>query len=137
MEESSINYPASTIEYWLFGLLVRTRYRGAGIGEGLVRTALQRAASEGAAKINLMVWEQNRAAINLYRKIGFRQISGRRVRGEEQERILGRRVRGLDRQLNQDVREAKHQRVIMSLNLSIQALKKLDQRGVGDFPHEK
>jgi len=97
-------FPESTAFYqdwWLFGLLVRTRYRGAGIGEGLVRMALQKAASEGGTKMNLTVLEQNRAAINLYRKMGFQQTS----------------IATQDGPLNEDLPRGDHQRIIMSSTL--------------------
>jgi ribosomal protein S18 acetylase RimI-like enzyme len=97
-------FPESTAFYqdwWLFGLLVRTRYRGAGIGEGLVRMALQKAASGGGTKISLMVLEQNRAAINLYRKMGFQQSS----------------IATEDSPLNEDLPKGDYQRIIMSSTL--------------------
>jgi GNAT superfamily N-acetyltransferase len=84
--------------WWLFGMFVRMRYRGAGIGEGLVRLALEEAAAEGAHQINLLVFEQNGAAINLYRKMGFRSAS----------------IPGLDEQLAEEVRRGEQHRIIMS-----------------------
>ncbi len=85
-------------EWWLFNLLVRMRYRGAGIGEGLLRMAMGKAAEEGGATMNLLVFEQNRTAINLYRKMGFRQIS----------------IPKLDSQLEKEVRRGQRRRIIMS-----------------------
>ncbi|MEC4676409.1 MAG: GNAT family N-acetyltransferase [Nitrospirota bacterium] len=61
--------------WWLFGLLVRARHRGSGIGDMLMSTALTKAAAGGADRINLMVSEDNRAALNLYRKWGFHRFS--------------------------------------------------------------
>jgi ribosomal protein S18 acetylase RimI-like enzyme len=60
---------------WLFSLQVRARYRGAGIGEGLVRMALARASAEGALRLLLFVFDDNRAAIRLYQKLGFAPVS--------------------------------------------------------------
>ncbi len=88
-------------DWWIFGMLVRTRYRGAGIGEGMVRTALQKASEEGAAKTNLLVFEHNKAAINLYRKRGFMQTS----------------IPGLDDQLEKEVRSGEKRRIIMTRSL--------------------
>jgi len=62
-------------DWWLFGPLVRTRYRGAGIGEGLVRLALEKAAAEGACRVYLRVPEKDRPAIRLFRGLGFRPAS--------------------------------------------------------------
>jgi RimJ/RimL family protein N-acetyltransferase len=88
-------------DWWIFGMLVRTRYRGAGIGEGMVHMALQKASEEGAAKINILVFEHNKAAINLYRKNGFLQTS----------------IPGLDDQLEKEVKLGKNRRIIMSRSL--------------------
>jgi len=106
--ENTAFYSSQVTEYeefrdwWLFGLLVRTRYRGAGIGEGLVHMALQEADKENADKVNLMVSERNKVAVNLYRKMGFRQTS----------------TPALDGQLNERVWQGDRQYIIMSLNLS-------------------
>ena len=62
-------------DWWLFGLLVRTRYRGAGIGERLVRLALEEAAAEGASTVYLWVPEGNRPATRLFNKMGFQPAS--------------------------------------------------------------
>ena len=85
-------------DWWLFGMLVRTRYRGAGIGEGMVRMALEKASEEGAAKMNLLVFERNKAAVNLYRKMGFVQTS----------------IPGIDDQLEKEVELGKSRRIIMT-----------------------
>ncbi len=92
--ENEALYP----DWWLFGMLVRTRYRGAGIGEGLVRTVLEKAVEEGATRMNLLVFKQNRAAVNLYRKMGFRPAS----------------IPGLNGQLEEEVRRGERRRIIMS-----------------------
>jgi GNAT superfamily N-acetyltransferase len=62
-------------DYWLFGMLVRTRYRGAGIGEGLMHKALETARKMGANNLKLLVFEQNKSAITLYKKMGFTHFS--------------------------------------------------------------
>ena len=54
---------------------VRTRYRGIGVGEGMMRMALESASNEGARKVNLFVFECNKPALNLYKKMGFMQAS--------------------------------------------------------------
>jgi len=58
-------------DWWIFSMLVRLVFRGAGIGERLVRLALEQAAAEGGERVHLLVSEDNRAAIELYRKMGF------------------------------------------------------------------
>jgi GNAT superfamily N-acetyltransferase len=84
-------------DWWISGMLVRTRYRGAGIGQGLVGMALEKGAEEGATRVNLLVSEHNRVAINLYRKMGFRPacILGLREahQGEHRCTLMSRPVR--------------------------------------------
>lgn len=58
-------------DWWIFSMFVRPVFRGAGIGEGLVRLALERAAAQGGERVHLLVFEDNRAAVELYRKMGF------------------------------------------------------------------
>jgi GNAT superfamily N-acetyltransferase len=60
--------------WWLFGLTVRFRYRGFGIGERLVRKALEEAKRRGATDIRLLVYEEATPAIALYEKLGFYQV---------------------------------------------------------------
>ncbi len=88
-------------DWWIFGVLVRTRYRGAGIGEGMVRMAPEKASKEGAAKTNLLVFEHNKVAVNLYRKMGILQTS----------------IPGLDDQLEKEVRSGGKRRIIMTRSL--------------------
>ena len=58
----------------LQGLQVRSRYRGAGIGEQLVRLALAQAADQGALQLYLRVKEQSRATLALCIKAGFQPV---------------------------------------------------------------
>jgi len=58
-------------DWWLFGLGVRTMVRGLGLGETLVRLALETAGGRGASKVHLLVDETNRVALSLYAKMGF------------------------------------------------------------------
>ena len=58
--------------WWIFGLAVRIPYRGLGIGERLMQEAIEKAALAGATRLNLLVSEKNRGAINLYQKLGLR-----------------------------------------------------------------
>jgi len=62
-------------DWWLFGLAVRIIFRGAGIGESLVRTALERAVTRGAARVHVLVDSDNYPALNLYAKLGFEPAS--------------------------------------------------------------
>ncbi|MCW8408143.1 GNAT family N-acetyltransferase [Legionella sp. PATHC035] len=53
------------------GIGVLAPYRGQGIGEQLLSTALQMAKLKGLTRIELTVREHNYAAISLYEKYGF------------------------------------------------------------------
>lgn len=58
---------------WLgvFEVVVATSFRGRGIGRRLMNTLTGWARSEGASRAYLQVMEDNRAAIDLYRRLGF------------------------------------------------------------------
>jgi len=95
--ENKTLYP----DWWIFGMTVRTRYRGSGIGEGIMRMVMEKASGEGAPRLNLLVFEKNKAAGNLYRKMGFRQIS----------------IPELDKQLEEEVHKGQRRRIIMSRSI--------------------
>ncbi len=63
------NYPWTG--YWLFSLQVWGLYRGLGIGEKLVRRCIEEAELKGASELLLVVYNDNKRAINLDRKLGF------------------------------------------------------------------
>jgi len=57
---------------YVMDLYVKPGYRRRGIGEQLLRSCLDRVKSKGVTHVQLRVWNANRAAIALYRKLGFR-----------------------------------------------------------------
>lgn len=57
------------------GIGVLAQFRGQGIGEALMRTAIEKARSRGLTRIELTVREHNKPAIALYEKLGF-QVEG-------------------------------------------------------------
>lgn len=57
--------------WWLFGLMVRGRHRGRGIGAALTTHVAAQAQAEGATELLLAVVAENLPAVNLYRKLGF------------------------------------------------------------------
>ena len=56
----------------VLGLAVSAKHRGCGIGEALLRAALQAAQARGLTRVELTVREHNTVATELYRKLGFR-----------------------------------------------------------------
>ncbi len=67
---------------WLAGLDVRTRFRGLGVGERLVRAAIERARFLGARSVAVVVSSGDVRAIRLHEKVGFERApdgSGRVV----------------------------------------------------------
>jgi ribosomal protein S18 acetylase RimI-like enzyme len=79
---------------WLHSLRVSPPYRGMGIGEALTEAVIDRAQEEGAQELLLLVGEDNRAAIRLYRKLGFEQTLIPSLQGqlERNESASGRRM---------------------------------------------
>ncbi len=59
-------------------LAIHPRFRRKGFGELLLRFLIARARERGAAILTLEVRESNRAAQNLYKKFGFREVGKRR-----------------------------------------------------------
>jgi ribosomal protein S18 acetylase RimI-like enzyme len=55
-------------------MAVGEEYRGKGLGEALSRAAISKARSRGAKRIVLYTHNSLKAAINLYRKLGFEEI---------------------------------------------------------------
>jgi signal peptidase len=95
--DDEVSYP----DWWIFGMRLRIPYRGMGIGEELVRRAIKKASEEGARRLNLLVHEKNRAAVNLYYKTGFRKIS----------------IPALDEQLEEEAKQTNQRRIILSKDL--------------------
>lgn len=88
--------------YWLSDLMVRTTYRGMGIGEELTRMVMEKSKKEGAKELSLLVQEHNYRAIKLYQKLGF-EI---------------RVIPDLERQLEDERRALGYRRICMFMNLS-------------------
>jgi|SRR5882724_2288769 len=60
--------------YELTKMVIREEYRGKGLGEALCRSAIGKAGSLDATRIVLYTHSSLKAAINLYRKLGFEEI---------------------------------------------------------------
>jgi len=100
-------FPQSDYAYtgwWIFGLRVNWRCRGIGIGEKLVKMAVETAVKHKASEIKLLVFEDAKRARNLYQKLGFHRIS----------------IPELDEQLIQEAKKTLRRRIVL--------IKKMDSR---------
>lgn len=79
--------------YWLFSLMVRTPYRGMGIGRDLSVRVIRMAEQEGAPELSLLVNEKNKPAIALYRQLEFEPVTvpGLTKQLEKEYELTGRR----------------------------------------------
>jgi len=66
----------------MMGMGLRAAYRGRGLGERLLRTALDAAKASGFERVSLHVYAKNTHAFALYRKVGF-VLEGTKVRGRK------------------------------------------------------
>lgn len=55
-------------------VIVHSTLRGKGLGEKLCRAVLEKARRQGARYAYLQVVQTNKAAMNLYSKLGFRKV---------------------------------------------------------------
>ena len=61
-------------------LYVKPEYRGKGIGKKLLLTVLEYLKREGVKYVEITVWANNIKAINLYKKLGFKEYSIRMIK---------------------------------------------------------
>jgi GNAT superfamily N-acetyltransferase len=92
---------APYVGYWIFGLNIWLPCRGLGLGEALCRQVVSRARAEGAEELHVLVYLHNRAALNLYRNLGFETTT----------------IPGLERQLEEELKTTGKRRMVMSLRL--------------------
>jgi ribosomal protein S18 acetylase RimI-like enzyme len=57
--------------WYICGVALLPEYRGRGIGTGLMQIARQQARNQGYGRLSLVVFEENEAAVNLYRRLGY------------------------------------------------------------------
>jgi GNAT superfamily N-acetyltransferase len=70
---------------WLEDLYVRPEARRHGLGRALVKRALERARERGCLRVELDTNEDNHAALELYRSLGFSTVS----KGQSPSLFLG------------------------------------------------
>ncbi len=73
---------------WVEDLFVRADARRGGLGDALVRLAIERATARGARRIELDCFEDNAPALALYERNGFSAHS----KGAARSLLLGRRL---------------------------------------------
>ena len=64
-----------SMEVGYLSIAILKEYRGFGIGKDMISVAFKRARKFGFRTIELEVYKQNKAAINLYKSIGFESFS--------------------------------------------------------------
>lgn len=64
---------------YISGVALREGFRNRGAGSALLEIARDAARSEGLDRLSLLVFEQNEAAVRLYRREGFEEVDRRAV----------------------------------------------------------
>ncbi len=65
-------------EAQVYNIAVAPEFRSEGIGEALLRHMIEKAEETGCSVVNLEVMDGNEAAMELYNKLGFREVGRRR-----------------------------------------------------------
>jgi ribosomal protein S18 acetylase RimI-like enzyme len=60
--------------WYICGVAVTPEHRGRGIGKRLMQNAAEQAVEHGYDRLSLVVFEENRVALRLYRQLGYRII---------------------------------------------------------------
>ena len=60
--------------WYICGVAVLQEYRGHGIGTGLMQIAREQAQAHGYSQLSLVVFEENTAAVRLYKRLGYEII---------------------------------------------------------------
>ena len=74
IEEDTNLSPNSCTSFQISEFIVKILYRGMGIGEKLLITAIEGIRKEGAQELRVFIDESNYPALELFRKIGFNQV---------------------------------------------------------------
>jgi signal peptidase I len=107
-----VTHPAEHYPYvghWIFGLMVRVKVRGMGIGEALCRQVIDRARADGIRELFLLVYDDNPPAINLYCKLGFERTG----------------LPALQSQLDEEFENTGRRRVVMRRGLQLDLKNKI------------
>ena len=88
--------------WWIFGMWVAWQYRGLGVASRLTEMLCQFARKEEAFDVKLLVFEDSKPALNLYKKLGFYQTH----------------IPQIDKELREETRKTGRQRIIMKRDLA-------------------
>jgi ribosomal protein S18 acetylase RimI-like enzyme len=61
--------------WYVCGVALYPEYRGQGIGGKLMEIARRQGSEHGYGQLSLVAFEQNRGAVRLYRRLGYREIA--------------------------------------------------------------
>ncbi len=88
--------------WWIFGMWVDWRYRGLGVGSRLTEVLCEFARKKEASDVKLLVFKDNKPALNLYGKLDFYQT----------------RIPQIDKELREEAKKTGRQRIIMKRDLA-------------------
>lgn len=88
--------------WWIFGMWVDWRYRGLGVASRLTEMLCQFARKKEASDVRLLVFEDRKPALNLYKKLGFCQAHTPQI----------------DKELREEAKKTGRQRIIMKRDLA-------------------
>jgi len=88
--------------WWIFGTWVDWRYRGLGVGSRLTEVLCEFARKEEASDVKLLVFKDNKPALNLHGKLDFYQT----------------RIVQIDKELREEAKKTGRQRIIMKRDLA-------------------
>jgi ribosomal protein S18 acetylase RimI-like enzyme len=83
----NINDETEAGEYYLDSVAVLPEFRGQGIGSALVEAFCERAFSEGAERVGLIVEEENATAEKVYSSLGFKRVGERLFFGHKMHHL--------------------------------------------------
>ena len=88
--------------WWIFGMWVAWLYRGLGVGRRLTEMLCEFVRKEGISEVKLLVFKDNKPALNLYRKSDFYRVSNSH----------------LEKELREEAKKTGRQRIIMKRDLA-------------------
>ena len=69
-----LDFTINKKQFWIYGVVTKPKFRRKGIASKLLFHTLNYAKEQGFKEIKLLVWPENKPALKLYRKFGFKKI---------------------------------------------------------------